>query len=140
MRIIDKKALTSDVLVQLGRVNGEMDYFSLTVEDKKSGLKLIDIKFYPEAIADLVSTRMAHGEAELFPTSAKLFGKTMEMRDADVPMLKPNYGKGDDAIHRALAFDKWEKSNPGWTVDRYYSSNKYDHESGTYLTHARRWV
>lgn len=132
------KTKNLDVSIHLGRPTGgltEEDGFRLRIEDKASGVIVMEIELDVSAFADLMSIRQAKGQAVL--STSDVIGKRMENQTVYFELAK--YGD----MKRLLRLAKsWDAENAPWKVDEYDLKqwNSHRFADGRYSVTARRYV
>lgn len=131
-----KVVLTTEVSLARFHSNKGEDGIHITIEDKISGLVVLRAELRGDTqMADLLTSRVAVGEAEVFVGAAKHWGCPQESKTVHISVEDDAWG---DSIAEEAAKIA-EKENPGWEADqRDWSSHRPN--KGKYAVTLRRWV
>ena len=119
------------VQMTFSRSYGEAGEFRLSIEDKTSGTRIIEVEIPADQVANMVSTRPFEGKADLYQSS--VIGKVHHNERVKLELIDSTI----KCLHAAM--EHWEASNPGKKLDEEHSFNHhdYDHSTKTYTVIAR---
>ena len=118
------------------------EYFVLTIEDEASRSRFAEVQIPLDEFANMMSSRIAHGTAEVFVSS--VLGYQHECKTVLVPMKDSSkFYSGDEPV-RMKAMETLavaaEEMCPGWTADRERCFNGHNRKGDTYVVIVRRYV
>ena len=125
MKIAPSTKRNLKVTLQMSRDSNRE--WNLHIEDRASGLRIVDVLMSHEEFSNLMSTAHAAGKAEYYANPN--IGKKMYVMDYDVNLRalnlheKDSYEEKDRKLFLKSVYDYAEEKNPGWTADR----DEYNH-------------
>lgn len=134
-----KPKLRKDLNVKLSMSRSSTGKWGLRITDEASGLMIGDIEMTNEQFADLMANMYVDGKMEYY--GSPNIGMIAEHKSIMLKFDKnPGYGEGEFEKEIEKAASKYEKQNPGWTVERYKNSRQFNGTNLEYATHAIRYV
>jgi len=124
-----------NVSVLLSRISGGVDEFRLTVTDRDSRLRVIEVTIQPESMADLMSGRQFNAMAEL--CANENIGRRHEIMHITLTLSDSNA----KALNAAV--DAWNAEAEGWAIParlREWNSHCFNYRTMVYSLHAERYV
>lgn len=128
-----------DVSVLLSRISGGVDEFRLTVTDRDSRLRVIEVTIQPESMADLMSGRQFNAMAEL--CAYENIGRRHEIMHITLTLSESNA----KALNAAI--DAWNATalikGDGWAIPdrcREWNSHCFNYRTSAFNLHAERYV
>ena len=143
--IEDRTPVKTPVMLRLGRIHGgDEDYFCLEVEDRASGLRILDVKIDLEQALEFLTARMAKGVGEI--RRSEKFGRKLEVKRVGVPLDRDRYnGHGSERATEILNkeikhycdihYRDWEPD-----TESSFNHHRWNNKDKTYEAVVRRWV
>lgn len=106
--------------------------FGFRVEDVRSGIVLVDGRMKPEQAFNALYQAPDIGEVEVFPETAKNWGKQLVAKKVKVKLPKERAEHPSEDAEKAA--DLAEKENPGWeagSYERMWNGHRCEYDSKT---------
>lgn len=123
-----------EVTLQMSRASD--GNFYLAVEDKASGLRIVEVVLDDAALADFMSTQTTKAlKAEYYHN--EVIGKTLEVKPVKITVENSQWA----SEHIEQIFLLAEEDHPGWVCDREkFNRYRWNNQDQTYAVTLRRFV